>query len=177
MSVDLKALAEKEKSEPQIRLLICRDCKTIEELPDFDGPVEYDTLLEIAVGRHQKPTAHNGNLMKFPLKYWAREDVKQEILKQIKQGAGAGLDIFGTDFYATKSQFHEDAMKCFAIHNRPSAGCSDYKSDKKELKPDTEKERKELKMTGTRPKIYMCDFCPAKMHYQKKSFDSKGLYK
>jgi hypothetical protein len=173
----LKALAEKEKSEPQIRLLICRDCKTIEELPDFDGPPEYDTLLQIATERHQKPGPHLGNLMKFPLKYWAREDVKQEILKQIKQGAGAGLDVFGTDFYATKSQFHEDAMSCFALHLRPSSGCSDYKTERKELKPDTAKERQDLGMTGSRPKIYLCDFCPAKMHYQKKSFTEKGLYK
>lgn len=174
---DLKAIAEKEKSEPQIRLLVCRTCKTIEELPDYDGPAEYDTLLEIATQRHQRPEPHIGNLLKFPLKYWARDDVKQSILAQIKEGS-SGLDVFGTNFYDTKSIFAEDAMQCFSIHLRPSNGCSDYKSDRKELKPDTAAERKAAGLdAGTRPKIYLCDFCPAKMHYQKKVYGEKGLYK
>jgi hypothetical protein len=175
---DLKALHEAESKEPQIRLLICRDCKTIEELPDYEGRPEEDTLLIIATERHQRPVEHTGNLLKFPLKYWARPDVKEEILKQIKQGAGAGLDVFGTSFYETKSQFHEDAMSCFALHMRPSSGCSDYKTERKELKPGTAKDRKDLGLSAsTKAKVFLCDFCPAKMHYQKKSFTEKGLYK
>lgn len=176
MAVDIKALAQKEQEEPQIRLLVCRTCKTIEELPDFDGPTEYDTLLEIATQRHQRPEPHLGNLLKFPLKYWAREDVKKSIVEQIK-GGSSGLDAFGTNFYETKSIFAEDAMSCFSLHLRPSSGCSDYKSDRKVLQPDTAVERKAAGMdSNARPKIYLCDFCPAKMHYQKKSFQSKGLY-
>ena len=174
---DIKGIAEKERSEPQIRLLVCRTCKSIEELPDFDGPAEYDDLLEIATQRHQRPEPHIGNLLKFPLKYWAREDVKTSIVNQIKEGS-TGLDAFGTNFYETKSIFAEDAMNCFSLHLRPSNGCSDYKSDRKVLKPDTTKYRLEAGLdTSARPKIYLCDFCPAKMHYQKKAFTEKGLYK
>lgn len=176
MAVDLKALAEKEKNEPQIRLLICRTCKSIEELPDHVGRVEDDTLLQIATERHQRPEPHIGNLMKFPLKYWAREDVKESIKKQISSGS-SGLDVFGTNFYETKSIFAEDAMKCFNIRLRPSSGCSDYKSSSKELKPQTAQDRKEAGLSASTTKIYLCDFCPAKMHYQKKSFESKGLFK
>lgn len=141
MAVDLKSLAEKERGEQQIRLLVCRTCKSIDELPDFDGPEEYDTVLQVAVERHQKPEPHLGLLMKFPLKYWARPDVKTEVMKQISEGS-SGLDVFGTNFYDTKSTFHEDAMKCYNLHMRPTTSCGDYKSDKKELKPGTANERK-----------------------------------
>lgn len=177
MAVDLKALAEKEKGEQQIRLLVCRTCKSIDELPDFDGPEDYDTVLQVAVEKHQKPQPHIGLLIKFPLKYWARPDVKTEVMKQISEGS-SGLDVFGTDFYATKSTFHEDAMKCYNLHLRPSVSCGDYKSDAKELKPGTANERKAEGLSEHRgPKVYLCDFCPYKMMVQKKAFDQKGLYK
>jgi len=75
--------------------------------------------------------------------------------------------------------FHEDAMTCWGQHNRPKEQCPDYKSDKKQLKPDTAAERKDagLDKPGTKgPKIYLCDFCPVKMYNQKKAFTEKGLY-
>jgi hypothetical protein len=177
MADNIKDIAFKEMKEPQIRLLICRTCKTAEELPDFEGPAEHDTLLNILVEAHQKPEPHIGLVFKFPVKYWSRKDVKESIMKQIQEGS-SGLDVFGTNFYDTKSTFGEDAMKCFNVHMRPSAGCSDYKSDRKLLKAGTDKERRDAGLdTSAAPKVYLCDFCPAKMHYQKKSFDSKGLFK
>jgi len=177
LAVDLKSLAEKERGEQQIRLLVCRTCKSIDELPDFDGPEEYDTVLQVAVERHQKPEPHLGLLMKFPLKYWARPDVKTEVMKQISEGS-SGLDVFGTNFYDTKSTFHEDAMKCYNLHMRPTTSCGDYKSDKKELKPGTANERKAEGLGEHRgPKVYLCDFCPYKMQVQKQAFNAKGLYK
>ena len=33
--------------EDKIRILFCEDCKTLEELPDFEGPPEHDTLLAL----------------------------------------------------------------------------------------------------------------------------------
>jgi hypothetical protein len=174
---DIKDIAHKELKEPQIRLLVCRTCKSAEELPDHEGRPEDDVLLNITVERHQKPEPHIGLLFKFPVKYWARKDVKESIMKQIQEGS-TGLDVFGTNFYETKSTFQEDAMKCFSLHLRPSNGCSDYKISSKELKPGTEKDRrKEGLGASTAAKVFLCDFCPAKMHYQKKSFDSKGLFK
>lgn len=176
MADNIKDIATKETKELQIRLLVCRTCKTIEELPDFDGPAEYDRLLQVAVEPHQKPTEHIGLLMKFPLKYWAREDIKKQIIEQI-QGGSSGLDVFGTNFYATKMTFHDDAMKCYDIHLRPEGQCSDYKSDRKELKPGTDSDRKSEGLGAyTGPKVYMCDFCPVKMFNQKKAFTQKGLY-
>lgn len=160
-----------------IRLLVCRDCKTIEELPDYDGNPTDDLLLNISVERHQKPNPHVGLLFKFPMKYWIVPKVKEEIIKQIQQGS-SGLDVFGTQFYETKMTFHEDAMACYAQHNRPKGQCADYKAEKKLLKAGTDKERKELGLSasGKGPKVYLCDFCPVKSYNMKQHNLEKGLY-
>ena len=164
--------------DPQIRLLVCRTCKSIEELPDYDGSPETDTLLNISVGRHQRPEPHLGILMKFPFKYWAVPKIKEEIVKQIR-GGSTGLDVISDNFYETKSQFAEDAMNCWGLHLRPKGQCPDYKSDKKVLKPDTAADRKEagLSMEVGGPKVYLCDFCPVKSYNMRKHNESKGLYK
>ena len=176
-AVDLGARANKE--EPQIRVLVCRNCKTIEELPDYDGDPATDTLLNILVSKHQKPVEHIGLLLKFPLKYWAVPKIQDEIVKQIR-GGSEGLDAFQTKFYETKNQFAEDAMTCYSDHMRPKGQCPDYKSDKKLLKPDTDAERKEAgleKVGKSGPKVYLCDFCPVKSFNMLKSNTEKGLYK
>lgn len=176
MAESIKTIAEKERKEPQIRLLVCRTCKSAEELPDWEGPAEYDVLLQVSIERHQKPEPHVGLLFKFPLKYWTRTDVRESIMNQIREGS-KGLDVFGTNFYETKSVFQEDAMSCYALHNRPVGQCPDYKSDRKVLKPGTAKERKEAGLdTSMAPKIYLCDFCPVKSYNMKKHNESKGLY-
>lgn len=177
MAADPKEIAIKEREESQIRLLVCRTCKSAEELPDFEGRPEDDVLLQIAVERHQKPEPHLGQLFKFPLKYWTRDDVKQSIMNQIKEGGSSGLDVFGTNFYETKSQFAEDAMQCWSLHNR-TQDCGDYKHDRKILKPGTEDDRRKAGMDESRaPKVYLCDFCPVKSIKQKHAFKEKGLYK
>lgn len=173
---DVKQIALDERKEPQIRLLVCRTCKTAEELPDFEGRPEDDVLLQITVERHQNPEPHLGQLFKFPVKYWTRPDVKESIMNQIKEGIAPGLDVFGTNFYETKSQFAEDAMQCWSLHNRTS-DCSDYKHERKILKPKTQYDRREAGMDPNGAKvIYLCQFCPVHAVYQKKYFEKKGLY-
>lgn len=175
-AIDLGVKAN--QNEPMIRVLVCRNCKTIEELPDYDGDPATDTLLNILVSKHQKPVEHIGILMKFPFKYWAVPKIQAEIVKQIK-GGSEGLDAFQTNFYATKNQFAEDAMTCYSDHNRPKDSCPDYKSDKKLLKPDTDADRKEagLEKAGkTGPKVYLCDFCPVKSLVMEKYNKKQGLY-
>lgn len=178
-AVDLKS-ASFNSSEPMIRILVCRNCKTIEELPDWDGDPQNDTLLNILVSKHQQPQEHIGLLMKFPVKYWVVPKIQEQIIEQIR-GGSEGLDVFQTKFYETKNQFAEDAMSCYATHMRPKGQCPDYKSDKKLLKPDTNAERKDAglgkyeKTSG--PKVYLCDFCPVKSFNMAKHNAEKGLYK
>lgn len=176
MAADPKEIALQERKEPQIRLLVCRTCKSAEELPDWEGRPEDDVLLQISVERHQKPEPHMGQLFKFPVKYWARPDVKESIMNQIRQGGSSGLDVFGTNFYETKSTFAEDAMKCWHLHNQ-TTDCADYKSERKLLKPGTEQDRRDAGLSAHEvPKVYLCDFCPYKSVVQKKAFKAKGLY-
>lgn len=167
---------EVDTTGPQIRLLVCRSCKTIEELPDWDGRPEDDVLLNISVERHQSPEPHIGNLLRFPLRYWMVPKVKDAIVQQIREGS-SGLDIVAEGFYNTKSQFGEDAMTCWGLHNRPTGQCDDYKSEKKILRPSTVAERKDAGLSMSKaPKIYLCDFCPVKSYNMKMHNKEKGLY-
>ena len=175
MVLDLSSLQQGPvEQEPYFRLLVCRTCKTIDELP----PAEEDpnnVLLQITVERHGEN--HIGLLYNVPALIWMSEKMRPSIIEQIQQGS-TGLDAFGTNFYQTRMQFGEDAMTCYAQHNKPKGQCPDYKSEKKVLKPGTEKERKAEGLgTPTGPKVYLCDFCPVKSFNMKKANESKGLYK
>jgi hypothetical protein len=67
-------------------------------------------------------------------------------------------------------------MKCWGLHNKPKGQCSDYKIDRKILKPGTDKEREAAGLSKSKSKIYLCDFCPVKMYNQKKAYQEQGLY-
>lgn len=166
---------------PKIRLLFCLNCKTIEELPDFEGRPEDDVLLEITVERHQSSgIPHAGHLMKVPLVVWEIPKVREEIVKQIRQQGSSGLDVIMPGFYDTKNNFFEDAMACYAAHMRPKGQCADFRTEKKRLVPKTHAERKEAGLAApgtTGPKVYLCDFCPVRVFNERKAREQKGLYK
>jgi hypothetical protein len=151
---------------PDIRLLFCNVCQSIEELPPFEGDPDEDHLLEILIEKHQFPSGepHKGHLMKLPQLQWETETVRKEIIKQIKGGGSKGIDEFDPDFYATRSTFQEDALKCYNAHLRPQDGCPDYQSPSKRLLPNTKADRKELGLVDPAkapgPKNYLCQFCP-----------------
>lgn len=153
---------------PIIRLLVCLVCESIEELPDYDGPSNFDYLLEIACEKHQFPSGepHKGKLFKVPVKSWANEKDKAEILEQLRKGGSTGLNELDPEkkFYETKMQFADDAMECWQRHNQPKVSCEDYETPAKRLLPDTAKERGELGLPKPEhlegPKVYSCHFCP-----------------
>lgn len=177
MVLDLSTLTDGgTEQEPHFRLLVCRTCKTIDELPSADQDPS-NVLLDITVERHGED--HIGVLYNVPAVVWMSEKMRPQIIEQIQGGGSSGLDVFGTQFYATKMQFADDAMVCYGQHNRPQGQCPDYKSEKKVLKPGTAKARADagLSSTPTGPKIYLCDFCPVKSFNMTKHNESKGLYK
>lgn len=158
---------------PKIRILYCWNCKTIEELPDFEGRAEDDVLLEMTVERHQSSgVPHQGTLFKIGVKLWSVESIQKEIIKQIRNKASGGLDELDPGYYSTRSTFYEDAMKCYSKHLRPAESCPDWKSESKRLIPKTHELRKEAGLpspaqsVGT--KVYLCDFCPVKSYYMTK---------
>lgn len=162
------------EQEPHFRLLVCRTCSTIEELPGADEDIG-DTLLNIAVERHSDN--HFGVLWNVPKGIWMAPEMKKAVIEQIHDKVGSGLNSFGTQFYETKSQFSQDAMECYSLHLRPKGQCSEYKSEKKRLSSKTEAERRAagLDVKGG-PKIYLCDFCPVKSFNMKKHNEATGLY-
>jgi hypothetical protein len=164
------------EQEPHFRLLVCRTCKTIDELPSADQDPG-NVLLEITVERHGED--HIGLIYNVPAVIWMSEQMRPQVIQQIQGGGSSGLDVFGTQFYATRMQFGDDAMACYKQHNSPQGQCPDYKSEKKVLKPKTEKERRDagLSTAPSGPKVYLCDFCPVKSYNMKKHNEAKGLYK
>jgi hypothetical protein len=164
---------------------MCFVCNTLEELPDYDGPVEQDYLLEISIEKHVFPSGepHKGKLFKLPVKSWATADQRKAILGQLQTGGSRGLDELDPDksFYDTKMTFMEDAMKCYAAHNRPKIECPDYGSPQKRLLPNSAKERAELNLPKPEhadgPKIYLCNFCPMHSTVTTNARLKQGLYK
>lgn len=183
---------EIDELEPDyINLLICKQCKDIKEVPYWKGGKKlpeagrYDQTdnpwLEGAIGACG-PAGHFGILTDCLTVAWVgnaklKEEILERIKKQILGGGSSGLDILGTNFYAVKDTYSADAMSCWKIHNSPKGQCSDYKAERKVLKPDTAAERKAIGLEATKSKIYLCDFCPVKMYNQKKAYEERGYYK
>lgn len=168
---------------PKIRLLYCYNCKSIEELPDFEGNPDDDDLLAVLVERHQSAgIPHNGFLSKIGIKLWSQEKFRKEIIKNLRTRVGGGLADLDPDYYTTKATFYDDAMKCYSLHNRPAESCGDWRAKNKRLVPtNTADLRKELglvsasKSAGTN--VFLCDFCPVKTYYATQQRKAAGLYK
>lgn len=157
-----------------VRLLVCNDEKTIEELPDFEGPPERDDVLNWAVSRHRTPagTEHRGQMIRVEAKHWYDEKIKKQIIAQIREGANhTGLD---QEFYDTKNTLQEDAMTCWTKKHNRIPVCPDYKTDKMRLQPDTKQLRKEIGVGEFRSTTFLCDYCPVKSMVQKAYFDKSG---
>jgi predicted metal-binding protein len=178
MTVDLGNLEASSEQEPYIRLMVCRTCKSIDELPPYQGPPEGDVLLQMTIERHGEN--HVGLLINVGAIHWNSKTMRAAIIEQIQQGS-SGLDVFGTAFYETKMQFAEDAMSCWGQYNRPKGQCPDFRSEKKRLLPKTDVERKDAGLASVQQsnatRIYLCDFCPVRVYNERKSRDEKGLYK
>lgn len=178
--------------DDRILLLICKTCKTVEEIyfdtskPYVqDGETKYDQrdnpFLHEAVAPHERKNCL-GLLSDVDRQFWlsakGREASIEGIKKQLLDGSGSeGLAALQNDIYDIKANFSMDAMRCYSLHNRPQGQCSDYKSESRVIKPKTDAERKEAGLAKTNVKAYLCDFCPVKSFNQKKVYESRGLYK
>jgi len=183
-------MADTDLENEYILLLICKTCKTIQEIPyvktgKYLGDGKYDQtdnpFLADANAPHERKGCY-GVLTDVNWVYWMTPKVKESIVAQLKeQFTGnspltAGLDVFGTGFYDLKDTFSADAMSCWKVHNSPQGQCSDYKSDRKKLDAGTTKERANAGLAQSTIKVFLCDFCPVKMYNQKKAYEERGLY-
>lgn len=147
----------------QIRLLLCLECKSIEELPDYEGDPREDHLLEVLISNHEYPSGlrHLGDLIKLDKVVWDNKNSRREVIKQIRKGSG-GIDEFDAKFYETKDTFRDDALTCWKRHNR-TTNCEEYHADHKRLVPDTKDDWKQagIRRPNKTPfDRYLCDFCP-----------------
>lgn len=177
----LGSTPKKDPKDFDVRLLHCLVCDTIEELPPYEGPPELDYLLQIAVEPHKFESGleHVGKLYSIPLKAWANQEAKREVIRQIKGGGSLGLAEIDESYYDTRSTFMEDAMKCYQAHNKPKDGCGDWQRADKRLVPQTHKARKEAGMERPEdapgPKTYLCDFCPVRVAVEHRKQKLLGL--
>jgi hypothetical protein len=160
-------------TEPEhIRLLVCRDCKTIEPLPDYTGDPEHDHLLNYLVKPHRtNGEEHIGMLARVETTDWNDPRIQREISKKLVTEFGGETGL-GSDFYNTRDTFREDAMSCFRQHHR-NPDCNDYKSDAKRLTPNTAQERKEagLGPYHSEHDRWLCDYCPVHSMVMTKKYD------
>jgi hypothetical protein len=157
-----------------IRLLLCKTCGSMEELPDYEGDPGQDFLLEALVQKHPNHVAHP--MLRVEKKHWDSPSTRDAIITQIRDKTGhTGFD---TSFYEAKNTFQEDAFSCWKAHNR-NPGCSDYKTGSKRLTPDTAAERKAAglpKYNSARDR-YLCEFCPVHSLVVSAAREKAGQYK
>jgi hypothetical protein len=157
-----------------IRLLLCRDCKTIEPLPDYTGDPEHDSMLSYLVKPHRtNGLEHIGMLARVEKSDWDNHPVQMEIAKKLVAQFGGETGL-GSEFYNTRDTFREDAMTCFRQHHR-NPDCNDYHSDAKRLTPGTAQARKEAGLGPYRSDQdrYLCDFCPVHSMVEQKYYDDQ----
>lgn len=167
----------KDKHVRKTGILICYPCHTIEEIPDYN-PDEADNdprigyILETHLRRH--PSFEDRHVLEWaalgfvPTKHWKDPEYRKDITKKILEGNGkTGFDA---DFYDVQNTFKADALECYQRHNRPAykantkSKCSDYLSRSKEIKPNTNRERKSAGLPSyddTKVKrVFLCEYCP-----------------
>lgn len=161
----------------KIRLLHCHDCGTLEELPWFDGPASADIELEYVLSRHEtNGHRHIGKLYDVEERVWKLKNLRNTLIEQIKGRGSAGLAVLDSTFYDVRDTLKEDAAKCYSVHLRPTAGCADWRSDRKKLLPDTKKDRKEVGLSMEKaPVRWLCDFCPVRSFYETKANQHRGI--
>lgn len=161
----------------KVRLLVCFECQSIEEVPWFEGPAERDETLEYRASAHARPSGerHLGQLFVVDKVQWDDPQYRTAIVKQISDERARATGL-GQEFYDVKSTFSEDAMTCWKRHGRRT-NCEDYKTDKMRLYPDTRGERKELGLDPkTRPSTFLCQFCPVNSVVVQKQRAARGDY-
>jgi|SRR5215467_869847 len=177
------------------RLLVCRECQTIETFPLYDGPKELeasDPILDGLVRRHvqkhgdmradaaallvaSEDPCHCGEKVKVGLNgsKLGHSSIRgshtfwEGHRDDILKGLGERWTGMHPEFYATKDTYREDAMRCFNLHRRPQgADCIDWCDSNRRLTPEGWK--------GS--EVYLCHFCPVATAVVTKKRLLKGMY-
>ena len=171
-----------------MRLLHCNVCKTIDEIPDYEGHEEVDPLVERVVMEHNRrdPMKHGGAAT-LPMRLAKVDDFewqadREKVVKELNRtGMEVGFDPWP---WASDSHnvFREDAGKCWISHRQPELPgkpCIDYRSEAKRIGRPTSEGKAVLK---DNPKLgssdpHLCDWCPYQVTVQTEIRARKGMYK
>lgn len=155
---------------PQLRLLQCWECKTVEELPDYEGAPENDVTLHYVDEKHGGRThnPHHRTLHRVEQRVWDDRAAKKQIVAQMWEAEKG----FKPSYYDIKNTLQEDAAKCHVRHQR-QVPCIDWKDSSKRLTAPTAGARQQLarelprSFGGDRDRIakgaptqFLCDYCP-----------------
>lgn len=172
-------------SIPTMRLLFCNACKSLEEVEDYEGPLEVDPLIEQLVRKHNEraPMEHGGrDLRASPMRIAVVPDIKwatdrEEIIKQINnENRKVGFDAW---VYEATNTYSEDALRCYSDHHRPKQGCIDWWDESKRIGRPTEEGQAAVKdqyKLGQRDP-HLCQYCPVASFVQTEINHRKGLYR
>lgn len=158
----------------QVRLLQCWTCKTVEEMPDFEGLPEHDHVLQYIDEKHggQTEQPHHRAILRVEKAHWDDRKVRKQIHAQM----WADTKGFVPEYYAVRDTLREDASKCFAAHRR-SVPCIDYQDRSKRLGNPASGMRKALSkefkrdFTGGGPKVFLCNYCPVQGYVDRAKLD------
>lgn len=160
-----------------VRLLFCHTCHSVDELPDYEGPAEYDHYLAHRVSQHQFESGqpHRGVLGRVKDDPEYIEAAIAEMENTVSPGSGEGL---GRVMYDLRDNYQAEAMQCWKRHGR-TQNCDEYRADSKRLWADTKAERRAEHLSlnkNERPNIWLCDHCPVHSLVQQRQRKAKGLY-
>ena len=185
---DIRGISEEElKNGPRDELLVCADCETIEHIPGFDGPPEYNQARLARLRGHVVDLAdgtgrsHAIAFTTVNAKLWAENDeFRKYVVNAISDAQKTGEVGLGSGLYDLRSTFAEDALRCWRVEHNRTENCQDYRSDKKRLVPPTRGERKELGLETRAKNIYttsyLCDYCPYASVVAQRKNHAKGYY-
>lgn len=170
-----------------MRLMYCDVCKTLDEIPNYDGAMEVDPLVEEVVMKHNKRDAkrHGWGEGKLKMRLVEVDDLqyaqnKDAVLKKLKEqgnAVGENWQWLGE----AHNTFSDDAMACWNQHRQPKEGspCIDYMSDAKRIGRPTEEGKEAVranyKLGQTDP--HLCQWCPYHSTVITNIRARKGMYK
>jgi hypothetical protein len=172
------------KEVPQVRVLQCFDCKSVEVIPDYPplANPDHDVHLHYADEPHggHTETPHTRALHRVPSVVWDDLKMRRGVVKDM----WATTSGFKPEYYDVKDTFKDDAAKCFTAHQR-HVPCLDYMDSSKRIQPPTRSAREPLAKDMPRsfggdrdaiamggPTHYLCFFCPVQAtveHAQRKA--------
>lgn len=183
MAIDDPLVETDDKLDKKIRLLICKTCNTIDPLPDYDGPADYDDTLMGRVGEHQfegSSRGHELDLGRVSEKSWNDPRLQKEMLAEIGKnvgGSGGGQGL-GEGLYAVRDNYMEQAMQCWRFKHGRTSNCDDYMHPKMLLLSDTKADRKAEGLDPkARGRTYLCKFCPMESIVQQRKNKARGTDK